>query len=249
MPININDDGYISWPDFAARRDGAPLPALGIRSADLDECIDELKRREYRAVFARDHFFNERSLDFLFRLPEVEAVSFGGVSLKSIDGLYSLPNLKVLNLVGKRPPIDFAKLEGLEYLNLGFTWGDSGFSHLKHVNFFQLSAYRPRDKEFSRHVIPPNIESLSILFSNFESLANLPVLINLREMRLTRCLNLSDLSGLNRKCPNMRSLIIEQSGGVTASEARRVVQKMPNLESCWAAKTLIVDRRAKDTDA
>jgi hypothetical protein len=88
MPIEWADraknQGFILWPDAFY------TPSLGMDSDRLSECVAEVKRRQLKGVFGTTPFFREQTLDVLLELPQLEAVEFWDVALKSISALYEL---------------------------------------------------------------------------------------------------------------------------------------------------------------
>ena len=84
MPINFNDDGYVYWPD------AWHTPSLGIQSAQLDNCIQEIRNRKLKGVFGTVPYFLEKNLNFLDQLTEIESAAFWDVSLNNLDAVYKL---------------------------------------------------------------------------------------------------------------------------------------------------------------
>jgi hypothetical protein len=236
MPIDFNNNGSIYWAD------SPQTPSLGIRSKDIDKCISELKRRKLKGIFGTVPYFTEETLDFLYEVPWVEAAQFYDIDLKSVDGLYHLPNLKYLRISGKRPPIDFGKLTTLTLLVLEYHKRDQRLYELTNLQEMHLWRFKADHKSIATGIIPQNIKELGLFWSNVETLNGLPELHNLRRLEIARCRNLASLASLNEKAPNLEWLVIDTCGRLTEGEARRVADNMHTLKHCFAAKKLIVGK-------
>ena len=99
---------------FLISRDLAHTPCLGIESAMLGVCIEEVRVRQFKGAFGSPGFgFFETTLDALRDLPELEAVWFWDIELQNIDALYELSALQLFGVHPKRPAVDFARLPSL----------------------------------------------------------------------------------------------------------------------------------------
>lgn len=209
-------------------------------SDQLHKCVAETKRRKLRGVFGTRPYFREPNLDFLRELSELSAVQFWDVTLNDISGLYGLSNLKYLRLSGKRPPLEFERLQCLKKLVWEYHKKDSGIDLLRKLEMLHLWRYRASDKSAFELKLPESLAELGVFWSNVETLDGLACLPNLKKLEVARCRNLKCLGRLTESCPNLESLIVSASGRLTADEAKRASAGLPKLRHLVAANKLLL---------
>src|SRR5688572_4079622 len=236
MPIEWANrgNGFILWPDAYY------TPSLGIESDRLRECVAEVQRRKLRGVFGTVPYFREEALDFLSELPELEAVEFWDVPLRSISALYGLGDLRYLRLTEQRPPLDLTQLRSLRVLVWNHVTKDTGVGSLHQLNKLNLWRYRPLTGTFGELDLPSSLTELGIFWSSAKTLDGLPSLPKLTHLEVARCRNLESLGRLAEACPALESLLISESGRLRASEAMRVAAGLPRLRHLVAENKLLI---------
>ena len=223
MPIERRPSGFLEWHDHV---DG--VPGLGLESDRLDECVDYYHRAGFRGLFGTPAFgFREESLDVLARMKDATWLWFWDVSLKDVGGLYALKGLEYAGINPKRPGIDFSRFPRLRAVVNHWIPRDTGLRESS-VRAYILWHFKPKTKSFADAEIPLRAESLELYWANPASLDGLPVLHDLKELRIHRCRNLSDLSALPRIAPNLQLLLTTTSSRIDPS---RGVHDHPTLAS------------------
>ena len=206
MPIE-REGGFLWTHDLGL------TPSIGIESARLDECVTEAHARRAGGVFGHPSFgFAQEDLDFLARMPWLVQVWFWDVSLRSIDGLYTLSGLRYFGVHPDRPPLDFSRFPALEHVVWIHEPRDRGLEAAASVRHVALWHYKPRSKHFAALDLPPELESLGINWANPSTLAGIRELPRLRRLEIHRCRNLASLDELPRIAPNLEELVITTSG-------------------------------------
>lgn len=223
MPIALSD-GFLQSDDLA------PVPCLGMESHRLEECIDRVRRDRVKGVFGSPGFgFTGSNLDFLPRMPWLEAVWFWDVDLQNVDGLYALQDLRFFGVHPKRPAIDFSRFGKLRRAVVEPREKDRGLGDLKELEVLHVWHYRPKQGDFSALTLPSSLTELQINWANAKSLASLPPLTNLKRLEVHRCRNLESLGDLGMKFPKLEDLIVMACGKVPVSEGARVAGDLPCL--------------------
>jgi hypothetical protein len=94
---------------FLEYREIGITPSLGLESALLRQCVEEVQRRGWRGVFGNPYFgFDEDNLDVLHQLPDLLQIWFWEINLKNVEGLYTLSSLRYFGVHDVRPSIDFS---------------------------------------------------------------------------------------------------------------------------------------------
>ena len=224
MPIAM-ENGFYQTHDMT------DVSCLGIDSRNLSECIEEIKRKKIKGVFGNPAFgFNEENLDFLNELPWIEAIWFWDVSLKNIDGIYALKNLRYFGCHPKRPPINFEHFEKLQLVVIEPKAKDTGLCSLSSLEVLHVWHYKPKNKDFLALDAPKSLIELQINWANPSSLESLPELPKLRKLEIYGCRNLEHLGELHAKYPNLEHLMVSACGKVTKSEAERTIKSFKNLK-------------------
>jgi hypothetical protein len=224
MPIHREGEYFIS-------EDLAHVPSLGIESANLEACIARARDERFLSVFGHPSFgFTGRDLDFLGKLPWLESVWFWDVDLISIDGIYSLSNLRRFGVHPKRPPIDFGRLSSLREAIVEPRRGDQGLGRLVSLERLHYWHLRPRDRTFASFEFPESLTELQINWANAASLDSIPALPNLRRLEVHRCRNLESLGDLGRKFPLLEHVVVTTCGRLTVAEGERAARDLPVIE-------------------
>jgi len=227
MPIE-RAGRFLRWGDMR------PSAGLGLESAQLEECIQEISRSRITSVFGNPGFgFHESNLDLLARVPHVTAVWFWDVALKNIDGLYSLHELVDFGVHPKRPAIDFSKLPKLKRVVWEYKPQDAGMRSLEGLEMLHSVRYRDASKTFSNLAVPPTIVELEIAWANVETLDGLPRLPRLRRLEVHRCRNLRSLGAIDELFPELEHLVIAACGRVEAQEGTRIVRQLSRLKHAY----------------
>jgi hypothetical protein len=206
---------------------GGP-PRLGLESATLSECIQEVLDRPYRGVFGSPHFgFHETTLDALLKLPHLEEIWFWDISLDNVDAVYTLKGLKSFGVHPKRPPIDFSRLPSLERLVVTYKPADQGIDRLSGLRSFHLWHYSPKPKTFGDLRLPQQLTELQINWANPMSLKGLNPVPSLRRLEIHRCRNLESLAEIPSLFPNLEYLVVSTCGRIKEEEG----------SSCRASET------------
>lgn len=184
-------------------------PSIGIESPVLNECVTEAVTRRFEGVFGSSNFqFNEESLDFLCKLPQLKQVWFWDIELRDIDGLYALIGLKYFGVHEKRASIDFSKFPNLEYACWHPVRKDRGFEYLQKLKHLDVWRCKDKNKSYGNLKIPISLEKLEINWSNPVTLEDFPTLPDLKELQIHYCRNLKSISNLSRIAPNLKRIII-----------------------------------------
>jgi hypothetical protein len=184
-------------------------PSIGIETAILDDCIEEICQRNIRGVFGFPPFgFKQDNLDFLRRIPFVVQVWFWDIDLKSVDGLYALKNLRYFGVHDRRPPLDFSQFPFLEKIVWQPVKGDKGIESVERTKQLDLWRFKSREKTFSGLSLPKSLERLEINWSNPCDLRSFPCLPRLKQIQFHYCRNLVSLDGIVEAFPSLEEVII-----------------------------------------
>lgn len=185
------------------------VKSLGMESAHLPACIDEIKRRGIQGVFGCPAFgFGEDNLDFLAELSGIRQVWFWEVSLRRIDALYRQEDLEYFGIHPKRPPIDFSRLQRLRDAVWEPVAGDSGIDRLTRLRRLDIWRYKSGSKNFAELSLPASLRKLEFNWCNQESVAALQALPKLEELQFHYCRNLRSLDGLAKSMPGLKKLVV-----------------------------------------
>jgi hypothetical protein len=84
--------------EFLVTRKG-DTPHIGLESKALPACIAEARRACYKGVFGSPYFgFDERTLNALHDLPDLESIWFWDVALEDVQAVYGLKSLRALGI-------------------------------------------------------------------------------------------------------------------------------------------------------
>jgi hypothetical protein len=227
MPVSL-ENGFYQTHDFAH------VSGLYVDSKQFSKCIEEIKSKKIKGVFGSPAFgFKEDNLDFLASMPWVEAIWFWDVSLKNIDGIYTLKNLRFFGCHPKRPPINFEHFENLQSAVIEPKAKDTGLSSLSSLELLHVWHYKPKNKDFLSLDAPKSLKELQINWANPSSLESLPDLPKLKKLEVHRCRNLEKLGDLNAKYPSLEHLVVDACGKVSKSEAERTINSFKNLKHAY----------------
>jgi hypothetical protein len=218
-----------------------PAAGLGLESSRLEECIQEISRSRVTSVFGSPVFgFHESDLDFLARVPHVNAVWFWDLALKNVDGLYALDALVDFGVHPKRPAVDFSKLPKLRRVVWEYKRQDSGMGSLEGLEALHSWRYRDASKTFRNLVLPRNLVELEINWANVETLDGLPSLPNLRHLEIHRCRNLRSLGSIDKLFPELEHLVVAACGRVEDQEGPRIVRQLSRLKHAYVKDQLLL---------
>ena len=219
---------------FYQTHDLTHVSCLGIDSSRLLECVEEIKRKKIKGVFGMPSFgFKGENLDFLEDMPWVEAIWFCDVSLKNIEGIYALNELRYFGCQPKRPAINFGHFKKLKSAIIEPKAKDTGLSTLNSLELLHIWHYKPKNKDFFSLEIPESVTELQINWANPNSLDSLPALTNLRKLEVHRCRNLEQLGELSAKYPSLEHFVVDACGKVSKSEAERTIKSFKNIKHAY----------------
>jgi hypothetical protein len=234
MPIALEDGFYIS-------HDLAHVSCLAIDSHRLEDCVARVRAKRIKGVLGHPSYgFVGQDLDFLTEVPWLEAVWFWDISLKNIDGLYALEDLRHFGVHPKRPPIDFSRFPKLRRAIVEPKARDRGLGSLSHLELLHIWHYRPTTKDFSGLEFPGSLAELQINWANASTLDSLPALPNLRRLEIHRCRNLESLGDLGAKFPCLEHLVVAACGRVMPGEGERVVHDLPAIVHAYVRDAKVV---------
>lgn len=212
MSIELRESGFREWHDHI---DG--VPAIGVESDRIDECLVHYHRHKFRGLFGHPSFgFTHDNLDFLSRATNVKWLWFWDISLRNVEPIYELTDLEYFGINPKRPGIDFSRLPTLQTVINHWIKADRGIS-VSTITKYNLWHYKPTSKSFEGLELPAGVERLELYWANPATLAGLPVLKNLKVLEIHRCRNLQDLSDLPRIAPNLQKLLTTTSSKIEAT--------------------------------
>ncbi|MCX9158631.1 hypothetical protein OPU71_21160, partial [Niveibacterium sp. 24ML] len=225
---------------FLVSHDLAEAPSLGLESANLAACIQEAKLHPYKSVFGSPSFgFNEVSLDALSELPELEAVWFWDVSLKSIEALYALHALKSFGVHSKRPAIDFSRLRSLQQVVWHYKPTDTGLGtlNLKRLHIWHCSL---KGEGFSGLQLPGTLEELQLNWASAATLDGLPTIPSLRRLEIHQCRNLESLAVLPILFPRLEHLVVAACGRVAVPDTEWLKARIPSLRHAYVKDKKVI---------
>lgn len=201
---------------FLETEDLGVTHSLGIESSQLDDCIEEINRRQIDGIFGCPVFgFHEIDLNFMRDLDPIRQVWFWEIALKDIDGLYSHPNLEYFGISPKRPPIDFSKFPNLHRAVWHPYKRDRGFPELTELWSLDVWRYKPQTKSLSELELPTSLQQLEFNWCNLERLDELCILPNLEELQLHYCRNLGSLKGIQDVAPKLQKLVVTRCANLS----------------------------------
>lgn len=233
MPISRDERGFLYFPD------AWQVPALGLESARLVECIAELDRRKLVGVFGTRPYFSESNLDFLLQIPAVQQIELYDVKLRKVDALYELPKLKWLRLTARRPPLSFDRLGALIGLVWDYRKGDSGLERCEALAFLNSWRFKSSTGDLSELSVPSSIVELGLYWCNAQTLDGIPSLPNLKRISIERCRNLKDIRPLAKACPNLEHVVVAACGRVTSAEGEALGRELPRVRHLYAGNKVI----------
>lgn len=237
MPNILRSDGHLWWP-----ADSSYQAHLVLQSSRLTECIEIVQAEGLRGISGTFPYFTDRNVDFLGDLPDLEEVQLCNVELDDLEGLYRLPRLRYLRITGKRPAIDFSRLQTLTGVAVEHRPKDRGFAELSDLIEMDSWRYKPAQAAFDL-ALPVGLRKLLVVWSPMETISTLGPLPDLRDLQLERCRNLCDLGDLVANFPRLEHLTILACGRLTRTEAERAISGHPALTRVIAANKLILGPR------
>ena len=234
MPIERDKNGFYFWAD------ADETPALGIETARLQACIDEVSNRELSGVFGTQPYFEGGDLEFIRQMPNLVSVEFWDVTISDLSALYDLARLRFLRLSDcKRPGLEFDRLSHLQRLIWEYSTKDVGCSSMSKLKFLHLWRYKTRSGDMSGIDLPTNLSELGIFWCNAKSLNGMTRLPNLTHLTISRCRDLASIIALAKSCPNLEHLVITASGRVSATEGERLARQLPKIQHLYAGNEKI----------
>jgi hypothetical protein len=226
---------------FLITRTMGNVPHLGLESAQLTECIAEVKKSAWKGVFGSPLFgFRESTLDALRSLPWLESVWFWEIDLENIDALYELPALRSMGVSPRRPPIDHSRLPSLTNLTVHPIAKDCGIEQLMHLEVLSVWHFNPPHATFDDFLLPSGLKELEINWANVRSLAGLAPNPGVRRLEFHRCRNLESLAGLAGCFPNLEHLVISACGKVDPTREQDEIRRLPHLQHAYVQKRKLV---------
>lgn len=213
MSIELKESGFYEWHDNWEK-----VPAVGVESQRVDECLAHYHRHGFRGLFGHPSFgFTQDNLDFLAHATNARWLWFCDIALRNADPIYELTGLEYLGIHPKRPGIDFSRFKSLSTVINHWIKADRGIS-ASTISEYHLWHYKPTSKSFAGLEIPAGVERLELYWANPMTLAGLPVMRKLKVLEIHRCRNLQDLSELPRIAPNLKKLLTTTSSKIDATE-------------------------------
>jgi len=230
MSIELKESGFYEWGE-------PPKGSLGVDTERIEECIEYYHKRGFRGLFGHQRFgFQQDHLDFLAETRNAQFLWFWDISLKQINAIYELTDLKRMGIHPKRPGIDFSCFSNLRSVVNHWTKKDSGIEASK-ITKYNLWRYKPTSKSFEGLEIPKGVKELELLWANPATLAGLPVMKKLKVLQIHRCRNLHDLSVLPEIAPNLQRLLTTTSSRIDVTAG---ILDHPKLEEALIDGTFVV---------
>jgi hypothetical protein len=227
--------------EFLVTRTMGDTPHIGLESKVLPACIAEARRARYRGVFGSPYFgFDERTLNALHDLPDLESIWFWDVALKDVQAVYGLKSLRALGVHPRRPPMEFSRLPSLRHLVLHPLSKDSGLETLYLLESLHLWHFSPKSKSFHDLALPTKISERQINWANPKDLAGLAPNPNLRRLEIHRCRNLETLSGLPDLFPSLEHLVVAACGKLDGAREAHLAPHLPILKHAYIQNRKVV---------
>jgi protein phosphatase 1 regulatory subunit 7 len=203
---------------FSEWADGRRL--LIIESDRLKKCIQYCNKKRIQALhISRYHGYKLDNIDFLADCPEIQDIHLQS-GIPDLNGLYSLHKLTRLSVVFEHK-INFALLPRL--VNLATDWSaevDNGLFSARRLKRLWLRGYRPKQiRNLARIENLVNLEYLHIIFANITSTDGIESLPKLKQLGLSYCRNLKDISALRKRAETLNELEIDRCGKLQSLEA------------------------------
>lgn len=153
------------------------------------------------------------NVEFLESLPNLEALTIIDFSIKSIESVHYLSELKQLEVVTYcKKPIDFHSFPKLVECSFEWIKGSGSLFEMQNIQKLFINNYREKSSGvFSRLV---NLEELDILNSSIEDLQGISTLKNLKTLRLANLKKITSLQGLEN-LQKLEELEIQRCKGIT----------------------------------
>lgn len=212
MSIELRESGFREWHDNFEK-----VPAVGMESNRVDECLAHYHRHGFRGLFGNPSFgFTQDNLDFLADATNARWLWFWDVSLRHVDAIYELTDLEYVGINPQRPGIDFSRFRALRTVINHWIKADAGLKQSTTTEY-HLWHYKPKSRSFEGLEIPAGVERLELYWATPATLVGLPVMTKLRVLQLHRCRNLHDLSALPHIAPNLQELLTTTSSKIDAT--------------------------------
>lgn len=165
--------------------------SLMIESERLSEYISYINDNDIIDIYICDLYYKLENLDFLTHCPNIKNVNINSKYISYVDELYKLKDLKELIIQDIGCCIDLLNIPNIE--KLAVTWDKNirNIDKLKNLKDLRVDNYNPKSKSFDELMSFSDIEKLSIVYSNLESLKGIEMFYRLN------CLNLYYLKKLS----------------------------------------------------
>ncbi len=230
---------------FLFNEDSSGGPSLGLESACLQKCVDEVLARDLGGVFGRHPEFKELDLSCLSQLQHLSSVALWDINLRDLSALDDLKKLVYFRISGKRPALDLARLKVIQSLVIEHHRKDVGLRELHNLRMLHLWHYKAPSSDSFELSLPPNLEEFGLNWSNVESLDGFGHCPNVKKLEIARCRNLKSLGKLSQTFPKLEHLVVGACGRLIADEARKALSGHKNIRHAFAGKELIVSSRVQ----
>jgi len=163
------------------------------------------------------------NLNFLKSLSDLESIIILDQTVKSLDEIHYLRNLKSLNIsTYSKTPINFMVFP--ELINCEFEWikgSDSLFENMSIQKLF-INNYNKVSSEIFTKLI--GLKELAVLNSRFKNLQGLGLLKNLKSLRIANLKDVTSLKGIE-ELYKLEELEIQRCKGINSiSEVFKLIQ-------------------------
>ena len=201
---------------------------LIIETEKLDDCLRFVQSPKFLnfegIIVSRDLGYTSQDLSFLSKIPFIQSL---GISdhIKDISGIYSLHDLKILNLADNDEFIDLSRFSTLCELSFDWNLKILNLGQCKNLKKLTLAGFSPKTQSIAELPSLPCLKEISIVKSNVPNLSAMEKFSGLESVELHGFSRLACIDGFEFQ--KIKNLVFSDCRQIKNHEA---VKKLKNLE-------------------
>lgn len=217
----IQIDGFKVYQNLDGMR------SIIIDSEKIEQSMDCYYKNKLEGVAVTNyHGYNLKDVDFLSRYTDIKKLSVSETII-DINGIYSLTDLEVLMISGKKRKIDFQFFPNIRQLIVD--WSDR-IVNLEKCKLLErlaiYSGYNPKSKDLKDISNIFWLKKLEINNSTITSFAGSERFDSLVELEFNYCTNLQDICGFEKSRKKLKSLLFNHCKSIKNHECVAVFNEL-----------------------
>ena len=201
---------------------------LIIQTEKLPNCLKFIQSSQFSSfegiIVSRDLGYTSQDVSFLTKIPFIQSLSLSD-NIKDISGIYSLLDLKVLNLAENDEPIDLSKFPVLRELSFDWSLKITNLARCQNLQKLIIGGFSPKTKSLAEIPPLPSLKEIKIVRSNASDLCGIERFTELENVELDCFNKLENIGSL--ACQKITTLVFSDCPQIKNHEA---VKTMKNLE-------------------